>query len=153
MSTKVEQLLANKGRKVWSIQPETTVQQAVALFGIHDVGAVLVCDEQGCLIGVLSERDCVRKVMWQGRATQTSLVSEVMRTDVVAVSPNDTIEQCMALMTERRTRHLPVVERGEILGVISMGDVIHAMLHEKDWLIESLEGYISGSPSVRPPAH
>jgi CBS domain-containing protein len=76
-----------------------------------------------------------------------------MRTDVVPVSPRDSIEHCMALITERRTRHLPVVEDREVIGVISVGDVIHAMLGEKESLIESLESYISGSPSVRPPAH
>jgi CBS domain-containing protein len=152
MSTKVEQLLANKGRKVWSVDPDTTIQEAVSLFGTHEIGAVMVCDQRG-LIGVLSERDCVRRILWQGRATLQSRVADVMRTDVVPVSPRDSIEHCMALITERRTRHLPVVEDREVIGVISVGDVIHAMLGEKESLIESLESYISGSPSVRPPAH
>lgn len=152
MSTKVEQLLANKGRNVWSLPPQATVKEAVALFGTHEIGAVLVCDKSG-LIGVLAERDCVRRILWQGRSTLDSHVGEVMRTDVTAVSPRDSIEHCMALMTDRRTRHLPVVDDGTILGVISVGDVIHAMLGDRESLIESLESYITGSPSVRPPAH
>ena len=152
MSTKVEQLLANKGRKVWSVEPEAKVKEAIVLFGAHAIGAVLVCDE-GTLIGVLSERDCVRQILWQGKATPESHVMEVMRSDVTAVAPHDSIEHCMALMTDHRTRHLPVVDRGAVVGVISQGDVIHAMLGDRESLIESLEGYISGSPSVRPPAH
>jgi CBS domain-containing protein len=152
MSTKVEQLLAHKGITVWSVDPDATVEDAVALFGTHEIGAVLVCDQQG-LLGILCERDCVRNILWQGRSTLASRVRDVMRPDVTAVSPRDSIEHCMALMNDRRTRYLPVVDHGEIRGVISIGDVIHALLGEKEWLIESLEGYISGSPSMRPPAH
>jgi CBS domain-containing protein len=152
MSTNVEQLLAHKGITVWSVDPDATVQDAVTLFGTHEIGAVLVCDQHG-LLGVLSERDCVRKILWQGRSTLSSRVRDVMRADVTAVSPRDSIEHCMALMNDRRTRHLPVIDKGEVRGVISIGDVIHALLGEKESLIESLESYISGSPSVRPPAH
>jgi CBS domain-containing protein len=152
MPTKVEQLLARKAGHVLSVRPESSVRDAVSLFGEHEVGAVLVCDGQ-TLIGVLSERDCVRKVLWQDGSTLDSEVRDVMRIDVPAVLPHDSIEHCMSLMNDQRTRHLPVVERGHVLGVISMGDVIHTLLREKECLIESLEGYISGSPSVRPPAH
>lgn len=152
MTTKVEQLLAHKGNNVWAVEPESTVQDAITLFGTHEIGAVLVCDKHG-LLGVLSERDCVRKILWQGRSTLTSLVRDVMRADVTSVSPHDSIEHCMALMTDRRTRHLPVIAQGNVIGVISIGDVINALLGEKESLIESLESYISGSPSVRPPAH
>lgn len=152
MSTTVEQVLAHKRSNVWSLDPDATVQEAVTIFGTHDVGAVLVCDAHG-LIGVLSERDCVRKILWQGRSNLASRVRDVMRADVTAASPRDSIEHCMALMTERRTRHLPVVDHGRVLGVISIGDVVQALLGEKESLIESLEGYISGSPSMRPAAH
>lgn len=153
MSTRVQQLLAQKGSStVWSLEPEATVQEAVTLFGTHEIGAVLVCDRHG-LLGVLSERDCVRKILWEGRSTLQSLVRDVMRADVTHVTPRDSIEHCMGLMTDRRTRHLPVVDQGTVLGVISIGDVIHALIGEKESLIESLEGYISGSPSVRPAAH
>jgi CBS domain-containing protein len=153
MSTRVHHLLAQKGSSsVWSLDPESTVQEAVTLFGTHEIGAVLVCDRHG-LLGVLSERDCVRKILWEGRSTLQSRVRDVMRTDVTFVTPRDSIEHCMGLMTDRRTRHLPVIDQGAVLGVISIGDVIHALLGEKESLIESLEGYISGSPSLRAPAH
>jgi len=153
MSTRVQQLLAQKGSStVWSLEPEATVQEAVTLFGTHEIGAVLVCDRHG-LLGVLSERDCVRKILWEGRSTLQSLVRDVMRADVTYVTPRDSIEHCMGLMTDRRTRHLPVIDQGTVLGVISIGDVIHALIGEKESLIESLEGYISGSPSIRPAAH
>jgi signal-transduction protein with cAMP-binding, CBS, and nucleotidyltransferase domain len=152
MSTRVEHLLAHKGNTIWSLEPDATVQDAVTLFGTHEIGAVLVCDKHG-LIGILSERDCVQKILWQGRSTLASRVCDVMRGDVTAVSPHDSIEHCMALMTDRRTRHLPVMDRGNVIGVISIGDVINALLGEKESLIESLEGYISGSPSMRPHAH
>jgi CBS domain-containing protein len=153
MSTRVQQLLAQKGSStVWSLEPEATVQEAVTLFGTHEIGAVLICDRHG-LLGVLSERDCVRKILWEGRSTLQSLVRDVMRADVTYVTPRDSIEHCMGLMTDRRTRHLPVIDQGAVLGVISIGDVIHALIGEKESLIESLEGYISGSPSIRPAAH
>lgn len=152
MSTRVQQLLAHKGSTVWSVDPEATVQEAVTLFGTHEIGAVLVCDRHG-LLGILSERDCVRKILWEGRSTLESRVRDVMRADVSAVTPRDSIEHCMALMTDRRTRHLPVIDQGIVMGVISIGDVINALLGEKDTLIESLECYISGSPSMRPAAH
>ncbi|HKU41554.1 MAG TPA: CBS domain-containing protein [Polyangiales bacterium] len=152
MSTTVEQLLAHKSQHIWFVAPDATVQQAVALFGQHEIGAVLVCDDSG-LIGILNERCCVQKLLYEGTATLASRVREVMRTDVTAIAPTDRIERCMSLMTELRTRHLPVVDRGRVVGVISMGDVIFEMIGERDSMIESLEGYISGSPSVRPPAH
>lgn len=152
MSTTVEQLLAHKPRNIWSVSPDATVQQAVALFGQHEIGAVLVCDDIG-LIGVLTERCCIQKLLYEGTANLSSLVRDVMRDDLSPVAPSDHISRCMALMTEHRTRHLPVVDRGRVVGVISMGDVIYELLGEKESLIESLEGYISGSPSVRPPAH
>ncbi|HET6334258.1 MAG TPA: CBS domain-containing protein [Polyangiales bacterium] len=152
MSTRVEQLLAHKGNNVWSVEPDSSVQDAITLFGTHEIGAVLVCDKHG-LLGILSERDCVRKILWQGRSTLASRVRDVMRADVTAVSPRDSIEHCMGLMTDRRTRHLPVIDQSTVIGVISIGDVINGLLGEKESLIESLESYISGSPSVRPPAH
>jgi CBS domain-containing protein len=152
MSTRVEQLLAHKGNNVWSVEPDSSVQDAITLFGTHEIGAVLVCDKHG-LLGILSERDCVRKILWQGRSTLASRVRDVMRADVTSVSPRDSIEHCMGLMTDRRTRHLPVIDQSTVIGVISIGDVINGLLGEKESLIESLESYISGSPSVRPPAH
>jgi CBS domain-containing protein len=152
MSTNVEQLLVHKGRKVWSVEPDATVRQAVAILGEEQIGAVLVCDGQRVL-GVLSERDCIRSVLYENDSTLDSPVSDVMRSTFSTVSPRDSIQHCMSLMNDRRTRHLPVIDQGRVTGVISMGDVINGLLREQQYLIESLEGYISGSPSVRPPAH
>jgi len=152
MATIVEHLLAHKGRNYYSVKPTAPVQEAVAAFGDHGIGAVLVCDGQS-LVGVLSERDCIRKLLFERVCTLESEVREVMRGGVSIVSPADTIQHCMSLMNDRRVRHLPVVQQGRVVGVISMGDVINALIREQEHLIESLEGYITGSPSVRPPAH
>jgi predicted transcriptional regulator len=152
MATIVEQLLVHKGRNVWSVSPTATVRDAVALLGEQEIGAVFVCDGQR-VVGVLSERDCMRKLLWEGKSTLDSSVRDVMRAEFSTVAPRDSIQHCMSLMNDRRTRHLPVVEQGRVIGVISMGDVINGLLREQQYLIESLEGYISGSPSVRPSAH
>lgn len=152
MATIVEQLLLHKGNQVHCVEPTATVREAVALLGERRIGAVLVCQGKRVL-GVLSERDCTREVLWRGSATLDTPVSELMRREVVTVRLSDSIDYCMSLMNDRRVRHLPVVEHGELAGVISIGDVINALLREQQTLIESLESYISGSPSVRPPAH
>lgn len=152
MATIVQQLLMHKGRRVHSLEPDATVREAVALFGTYEIGAVLICQADKVL-GVLSERDCMRKVLWQGQHSLDSKVREVMRIDSPYVSLTDSIQHCMGLMNDRRTRHLPVVEEGRVVGIISMGDVIHSVLGDQQHLIESLEDYITGSPSVRPPAH
>jgi CBS domain-containing protein len=152
MATTVEQLLMHKGRQVHAVEPNTTVGRAVALMGEKQIGAVLVCDARS-VVGVFSERDCVRSVLWKKQCTTDSPVRDVMRIDFSTVEPSDTIQHCMSLMNERRARHLPVIDRGHLVGMISIGDVINGLLREQQHLIESLEVYISGSPSVRPPAH
>jgi CBS domain-containing protein len=152
MATIVEQLLMHKGRNFWSVRPDASVADAVFAFGEHGIGAVLVCRGPE-LLGVLSERDCIRKLLFERVCTLDSMVSEVMRTGVATVTPSDTIQHCMGLMNDRCVRHLPVVQDGYVVGVISMGDVINALIREQEYVIESLEGYISGSPSVRPSAH
>jgi len=153
MATIVEQLLVHKGSQVHCVEPTATVRDAVTVLGEKRIGAVLVCEGKRVL-GVVSERDCTREVLWRGHATLDTPIKDLMRSEVVTVRPHDTIEHCMGLMNDRRIRHLPVVDDyDELAGVISIGDVINALLREQQSLIESLEGYISGSPSVRPPAH
>jgi predicted transcriptional regulator len=152
MATNVEQLLLHKGRNVHTVQPTTTVRQAVTLLGEKQIGAVLVC-EADRVVGVVSERDCVREILWQMQCTPESPVRMLMRIDFSTVQLSDSIEHCMSLMNDRHTRHLPVVEHGRLVGLISMGDVIHGALHEQQHYIDSLETYIHGSPSARPPAH
>jgi CBS domain-containing protein len=152
MATIVEQLLLHKGNQVHCVDPNAKVRDAVELLGERLIGAVLVC-RNNRVLGIVSERDCTREVLWRGSCTLDTPVSELMRSEVVTVSRNDSLDYCMSLMNDRRIRHLPVVEDGELVGVISIGDVINSLLREQQSLIESLESYISGSPSVRPPAH
>jgi CBS domain-containing protein len=152
MATTVDQLLQHKGRSVHSVEPSAQIRDAVAMFGNQEIGAVLVCEAER-VVGVLSERDCMRKVLWRQECTLDSPIRELMRTDFSAVEPHDSIQHCMSLMNNRRTRHLPVVDEGRVVGVISMGDVINGVLREQQYLIDSLETYITGSPSVRPSAH
>jgi len=150
MPTTVEQLLASKGHEYYFVRPEASIQQAVEMYTELNVGALLVCDGDR-LVGILSERDCVRRVMAKGKEAIATRVSEVMTHAPICVSPAETIEQCMGIMTEARCRHLPVIRFAKVQGVISMGDAVHALLSEKEHLIEDLSGYIAGSPSVRPP--
>jgi CBS domain-containing protein len=135
------------------VEPTASLREAVAVLGEKRIGAVLVCDGRRVL-GVLSERDCMREVLWRGRYTLDTEVRELMEREVTTVRPHDSLEHCMGLMNDQRIRHLPVVDADrELVGVISIGDVINALLREQQSLIDSLESYISGSPSVRPPAH
>lgn len=148
MHTTVEQLLERKGRQTWSIRPDATVKEAVMLLNECSIGAVLVC-EGTTLCGIFSERDCVFRVVSKGLSADDTPVTSVMTKKVVRVAPTDTIERCLVLMNERKIRHLPVLLGEQIVGMVSMRDVVHAMLEEKESLIEELEGYISGSPSMR----
>jgi signal-transduction protein with cAMP-binding, CBS, and nucleotidyltransferase domain len=107
------------------------------------VGALVVLDGTKKLAGILSERDYARKVILQGRRSQDTPVSDIMTTKVICVNRERTIDECMALMTERRIRHLPVIEENEVIGIISIGDVVRAVIQEKQFLIEQLERYIT----------
>jgi CBS domain-containing protein len=135
-------LLQNKGGEVWSVRPESTVYDALALMADKGVGAVLVI-EAAKVVGILSERDYARQVVLKGRASKDTPVREIMTTRVVYVGPDKTIEECMALMTDKRIRHLPVLAGEELVGVISIGDVVKAVISEKQFLIEQLETYIT----------
>jgi CBS domain-containing protein len=152
MSTTVAQVLAHKGQQCWTVGADASVEAAVAVLAERRIGAVLVCSGNR-LLGVLSERDCLRQVIWQKRSAAETRVADVMIRDLVCVAPTDSVEYCMGLMNDHRIRHLPVVNHGELVGIISIGDVVNATLREKQFLIDELEGYISGSPSVRPAAH
>jgi CBS domain-containing protein len=139
----VQQVLDGKGRTVWSVGPEAMVHEALQLMAAKDVGALLVM-EGGRLMGMLSERDYARKVFLKGRSSPTTRVREVMTERLVTVSPGQSIEECMALMTVHRVRHLPVLEGDAVVGLISIGDVVKASLAAKDFLIKQLENYITG---------
>lgn len=140
----VRELLAKKGSQVWSVSPDATVYAALQLMAERNVGAVLVLSGQR-LAGILSERDYARQVILKGKASRDTPVHEIMTTRLVTVSPERTIEDCMALMTDKRIRHLPVTSGETLLGVLSIGDVVKAVISEKEFLIEQLEGYITSS--------
>ena len=140
----VRELLAKKGSEVWSVSPDATVYDALQLMAARNVGAVLVLDD-GELAGILSERDYARQVILKGKASRDTPVRDIMTTAVVSVSPERTIDDCMALMTERRIRHLPVLKSDVLLGVLSIGDVVKAVISEKEFHIEQLESYIASS--------
>ena len=140
--TIVNQLLRTKGNDVWSVSPETTIFDALKLMSQMNVGAVLVL-ENGAVAGIFSERDYARKVVLQGKSSRTTLVKEAMTPDVYNVTPKDSIETCMAIMSDRHFRHLPVLsEEGDLVGIISIGDVVKAMLAEQEVIINHLEDYI-----------
>jgi CBS domain-containing protein len=141
----VKDLLAQKGKDVWSVAPDTTVIDALKLMAEKNIGAVLVLDEH-CVVGVLSERDYARKVVLQGRTSQDTTAQEIMSKRVVGVEPQQTVEECMALMTDKRIRHLPVVDGGEVIGVVSIGDIVKNIISQQEFLIEQLEHYITGTP-------
>lgn len=142
-STRVEQLLADKGRQVHSVRPDQTVLAALEALAEHDIGALAVV-EGGRLAGIFSERDYARKVILQGRASRDTLVRDSMTADVITVGPTDNMRHCMALMTDRRIRHLPVLDDGRLVGMISVGDVVKAVMAEQRFLIEQMESYIRG---------
>ena len=139
---RVRAILAVKGRDVWSIGPNASVYDAMKLMADKGIGALLVMEEAK-LVGIISERDYARKVILQGRSSRTTAVHEIMTTRVAYAEPEQNIEECMALITEIRIRHLPVIEAGEVRGVISIGDLVKSIIAEQKFIIEQLERYIS----------
>ncbi len=140
MDTTVRQMLSGKA-DVFAVTPDDTVFDALRLMAEKNVGAVLVLSGTR-LEGILSERDYARKVILHGRMSHATAVREIMTTDVVCVDPGWTADQCMALMTDKRVRHLPVMEHGEVVGVISIGDAVRAIVDEQAFTIKSLERYL-----------
>ena len=137
-------LLAGKQRPPVVVAPIDTVYHALSLMAQHDIGALLVLDGEK-LVGIFSERDYARKIMLHGKSSKETLVREIMSDRVAYVTPATTLDECMALMTERRFRHLPVLsEAGEVLGVISIGDLVKETISNQQMIISELERYISG---------
>jgi CBS domain-containing protein len=141
MMTTVRQMLSDKA-DVYAVTPEDSVYDALTLMAARNIGAVLVVSGTE-LKGVLSERDYARRVVLHGKMSKETLVGEIMTTSVIAVEPGWTADQCMALMTEKHIRHLPVLENGRVVGVISIGDVVRAVVDEQKFTISSLERYIA----------
>ncbi len=141
----VSELLRAKEREIWSVKPDSSVLEALNLMADKNVGALLVFEEEK-LVGIFSERDYARKVILKGKASKDTTVKEIMSSKVLYVKPEQTVEDCMALMTDKRIRHLPVLEEDQVVGVISIGDVVKAIISDKDFMIHQLESYITGVP-------
>jgi len=137
------QLLRTKGQQVLSVSPDMPVFEALGVMADKNVGALLVVEGER-LVGVFSERDYARKVILKGKSSKDTPVQEIMSSHVLYVRPEQTIEDCMALMTDKRVRHLPVMEEGRVVGVISIGDVVKAIIAEQEFIIEQLQNYITG---------
>jgi len=142
MST-IREILKRKSGEVWSVTPETTVYDALSLMAEKSIGAVLVIGDNN-LRGVMSERDYARKIILKGKSSKDVLVEEIMSPRVVYVDIDTNIEECMALMINKRIRHLPVYENERLTGIISIGDVVKALIDEKEVVINELENYITG---------
>jgi CBS domain-containing protein len=139
----VRQLLQGKQSGVFTIEPDVPVIAALRLMAEHGIGALPVVAD-GRLAGILSERDYARKIVLQGRSSHDTRVSEIMTARVVCVGPQRTVEECMALMTEKRIRHLPVIEGGKLTGLLSIGDLVKETISEQQFVIAQLESYIHG---------
>jgi CBS domain-containing protein len=141
--TTAHDILRFKGQTVHRVRPDDTVLAALGVMAQHDIGAVLVLEGDE-LVGILTERDYARKVALVGRASRDSPVRAIMTADVVCVPPSRTVEECMGLMTDHRCRHLPVVENGRVIGVVSIGDLVKATIDEQESTINQLKNYIAG---------
>lgn len=139
----IKHLLAKKSKAIWSIGPDEPVLQAIQVMSEKSIGALPVMqDEQ--LLGILSERDYARKVILLGRSSADTPVSQIMTSAVITVTPQDTVHDCMEIMTNKRIRHLPVVDKGKVIGIISIGDLVKAVIEEQQETIVQLERYIAG---------
>ncbi|WP_092103513.1 CBS domain-containing protein [Pontibacter chinhatensis] len=140
----VRHILQKKGHDVLSINPDATVYQALEQMVAQDVGALLVVNE-GRFVGIFTERDYARKVILKGKASRQTLVREIMSEHPASVTPDDTVENCMKLMTQKYIRHLPVMEGNKLVGLVSIGDIVKYIIEEQKFIIDNLEHYITGT--------
>jgi CBS domain-containing protein len=143
----VKHLLERKGKTVWSIPSTTTIAEALKLLEKYDIGAMPVIDGEH-LVGILSERDLVRKISRAGKVDLNAPIHDIMITNVYFVESNNSVEECMKLMTTKHIRHLPVVEKDKVVGVISIGDLVKEIIADRESTIKSLENYITGQHIV-----
>lgn len=139
----VKWLLHSKPQAIWSVTPETTAAEAMRTMAEHDVGALLVFDGEGHLVGIVSERDFARELFLNGRPHGETRVGEVMTRRVLYVRPEHTVEECMALMTEMRLRHLPVLDGEQVVGMVSMRDLVQDVVADQQFMIDQLTNYIT----------
>ncbi|HEV2698582.1 MAG TPA: CBS domain-containing protein [Terriglobales bacterium] len=139
----IKHILEHKGRNVWTIGPDATVLDAVAKMAEKNIGSLLVMDDEK-LIGIITERDYARNVILKGKTSPSTLVIDIMQRNVIHVRPEQSVELCMALMTEKRVRHLPVVEDTKVIGILSIGDLLKFIISKREFTIDQLEHYIQG---------
>lgn len=139
----VQELLEDKGRQVWTIAPGASVFQALELMAEKEIGALVVVKEDA-VAGLISERDYARKVILKGKSSKELEVRDIMTSPVICTRPERTLKECMAVMTDKRVRHLPVLDHGRLAGLVSIGDLVKAIIAEQQFQIEQLESYISG---------
>lgn len=139
--TTIKQLLDYKGREIHSVPPDVTVYDAIKKMADNDVGSLVVIDN-GKLVGILTERHYARNVVLKGRTSPTTPVQAIMETNVIYAKPEQSVEECMAVMTDKKVRHLPVIQDGSLIGIISIGDLVQAIISHQQFTIEQLEFYI-----------
>ncbi len=143
LSETIGSILKQKGREVWSVAPAATVYEAIEMMAEKQVGALLVISE-GKLVGIISERDYARKVILKGKSSKETQVSEIMTSQVIYVTPQHSVDDCMRIITTNRIRHLPVVENEKLLGILSIGDLVKWIISTQEETIDQLEKYITG---------
>lgn len=144
-ATTISEILAHKGTQVWSVTPETSVYDAIKLMADKNIGALAVMDGDR-LMGIISERDYTRKVILQGKASKSTQVREITTGHPVTITRNFTVPDCLRLMTDHRIRHLPVMEDGRLIGLVSIGDLVNSLISAQRSTIEQLQTYITGLP-------
>jgi len=143
--TRLEDFLKlNKNRQIWTISKDQSVMQALILMSEKNIGAIIIVDNNDFPIGIFSERDYARKIILKGKSSKDTLLDEVMTKELITVTRDYKIDQCMEIMNEKRIRHLPVLENKKIVGIISIGDVLKIMIKEQKELIDHLQKFISG---------
>jgi CBS domain-containing protein len=141
--TTVRQLLHQKGRNVWSIRPDASVFDAVKKMAEHDIGSLVVMEGEK-VVGIITERHYARNVVLKGKTSPATAVEDIMETRVVTARPDDTVDRCMTLMSDKRVRHLPVLDRGKLVGIVSIGDLVKSKIGDQAFMINQLELYIHG---------
>lgn len=139
----IKELLKKKSGDIWSISPQTSVYQALELMAQKEVGALLVIEDDK-LVGIFSERDYARKIILKGKASRDTAVGELMTTSVYYVTPDNTLEEAMALMTSKHIRHLPIMNQGKLVSIVTLGDVVKKIISEQKLTIDELENYVTG---------
>ena len=144
-NTPISEILKHKGSQVWTVRPDLTVYDALVVMAEKNVGSLCVTDGDK-LLGILSERDYTRKIVLHGRSSRTTRVREIISSHVFSVTPASSIDECLHLMTDKRVRHLPVLDHGKLVGLVSIGDLVNYIISAQQSTIEQLQTYISGVP-------